>query len=845
MLALSPFASRIKEYSHGNLVEKYPSYSYEELKTIRTNNWNIFKARCNNAKSYNGSVTMRGERLEMFVPPGDSIILNETEQLTLNGVDKTTSQLCFYPLTPTKDLTQNIFDVHYNTVFNVNNISLIRDEIKKYETFSCVLKKNGNDNLIELLGTIRPEFWNEVEVGDVMVFAWQAEVQGQTTTVTAFDSIAKTITVLNTISGLVSDDMSGPQVNAGFYFREDISLADYNTYGLGWYINEGMNFISQAYVWTDELDAILNFDNVNFSSGEYNVFISSGACKVYATDTYFTKCQLGIAFFGRDIPNNQQFHYNNVTFYDCGYLIGGGTYGITADNKLGGGAYIHPNVAVKKIGIGNLYLTNNISAAFRQYSSTGVKQIAPGSTTEYGRIYATGNTEYDLATTNSMPVVIDYIENDYVMYSGGRLIINGGIITGLAQSNQIKPDELDTDIQVEINDCIIRGLQTFGWLSPQNEQCTITYNNCIFETKTLALLGQLMLSETSRGKLGQLNIINCSLIIGASGGTHFTPFGSVNGLVLNSRMLRRGGFTNVLFQNFTTEYIFGGFFTSNNEAIDPDNAEIYQFVDCDIKTHLLVQPNAIQNNKSFTYEGTRTSVIRAGYPAFLFGNLFTHKVGVASKSIVASGSYAKPDASGVQTLSNVLELDYDHNEFNVSSGTVKVIGPIQNEQISATLEKSIASNCAGPVTVNAVGGNVVFSKFDAITNPDSNIKNDFTCLSGQSCTLTPDTKDVIATAANSSTSTIVGTGNDSTKIFSGNLGFFLKTGSISVVAGGVTGTADSDGIITGTGITRGQVDKYGMSFYIEFDSAPSAGTDIVIHYDIFNGHKFTGTYTIS
>lgn len=843
--AVVPFSSRTIEYSYGNLESLYPTYSYSKLKALRLKNWNLFKARCDNAKTYGGTVRIKGERLEMFVPSGESITITEsTDSLTVEGVSKTLTQLYFYPLTPTKDLTQNVFDIQYGTNFTLRNISIARDDIKRYETYSCVLKKNGNVRLIELLGDIRNGFWDDLTIGDTIVFAWELEVQGQTMTVADFDSVAKTITVSSDISSLVTNDQSGYYVNAGFYFREDIPLSEYTQYGQGWYINEGMIFVSQSYVWTDESDAIITLDNVNFDGAEYNVFISSGACKLYATDVYFTGCQLGVAFFGRDIGNNQQFHINNVTFEDCGYYVAGGTYAITADNKLGGGAYVHPNVSCKKIGDGNLYLQNNIAAAFRQYSSTGEKTIAPGSTTQFGKVYCLNNTEYDFATSNSMPVTIDYIESPGSFYSGGFLDINGGYLTTFSQSNQIKPSEEVTDIAVNITDCTIKGTQTFGWLSPQNENCTITYTNCTFETGTLTNLGQLMMSETSRGKLGQLNIIGGSMVKGPNGGTYYTPFGSVNGLVLNSRMLRRGGFRNVLFQDFTTEYLFGGFFTSNSEAINPANADIYTFIDCSINTHLLVQPNAIQNNKSYTYVGTRSSFARSGYPAFLFNNLLKPKTGTTSKSII-SGSYAKPDTSGVQSLTNVLELDYNYNQYNVNAGTIKVVGPIQNQQISATLEKAIASNAIdGDIIVNAIGGDVVFSAFNPTTNPNSNIKNDYTCLSGQGCKLTPDTKDVLATGANSSTSTVIGTGNGITKIFSGSLGFFPKVvGTVSVTVDAITGTADSDGIITGTGIVAGQVDLFGMSYYLEFTNAPSG--DITIFYDIYNGHKFTGSFTVT
>ena len=834
-------------FTYGNLSADNPSFTFDELTQIRETNWQILKGKCDSAKNSAGTVLLEGDRLEIYVPDAEKITIEDGQSLILLGGGVLSTSLVAYPLAPKEGISQQIFYQKYGSSLQVQDLTIDRDSIKKYETYSCVLKKSSNAKLIEVLGSTRPDFWDNLEVGKTIFYGWAVSTQGESNTVASWDEGAKTITLTNNISGSVGNDASGTYVKLGTYFEQEISLSDYNTYGNFWYVSEGFQYIASNEAWVDEDDLILTLDGVHLSGAENNVFLSAGAAKCYATDTKFSRCQIGLTFFGRSVGNNQQLHYNNLTFEDCGYVVAGGITDATANNRLGSGAYIHPNIAVKKIGVGNLFLTDNGSAAFRQYSSSGTKPIASGSTSEFGVITASGNIEYDLFTSNSMPVTIDEYHTDEngILNAGGSLEIGTGEVNQLRLTSQSEPDA-SLDNVITLNDCQIDNLQQAAWSATQMSKTTINYVACVFRTKDVALLAHFIESNTA--KLKELNIIGGSMIIGPDGGSVYTPFASTAGLTQNSRLVRRVNIEACNISDFDTELIWGGLFVSEADSIDPANLDVFNITDSDINNYQLVASTALQYDHSYIYNCVRSKIAAAGLPGISLNINMTTRAASKALSILVSGSYLKPDFN-VGTLYDVLELDLEHNEYDVNGGNVKLAGIIITRTGSGSLRKAIASNMlANEIIINAIGTDVVFQKFDAATNQESNIKNDYTCIAGQSCKLTPDTKDVLSTSANSTVNTNIGTGNGITKIFKGYLAsnvYPKVVGTASLAAGAISGSVDSDGIITGTGITRGQIDFYGPSYYVEFDVAPPAATPIVLSYDKYNGHKWTGSVTVS
>lgn len=94
----------------------------------------------------------------------------------------------------------------------------------------------------------------------------------------------------------------------------------------------------------------------------------------------------------------------------------------------------------------------------------------------------------------------------------------------------------------------------------------------------------------------------------------------------------------------------------------------------------------------------------------------------------------------------------------------------------------------------------------------------------------------------------LGTGNASTTTFTPTLAYYpIKTSTFTVVAGGVTGTDNGAGAITGTGITSGTIDYATGAVSITFTAAPGNGVAILgtYHYDMEQSPSMIGDYNIS
>lgn len=827
---------------YGELESLHPNETYEEIKARRLSNWTIFKTKCYIAKSNTGTVSLQGKRLELYVPSDEDITLIPTNNLTINGISKNDTQVVVYPIAPKEGVKQNLFNLGSNSTITLSNLTITGISLKKYETYSCVLKKSSNSKLIEVLGTIRSDFWTDLSIGQTLFYGWSIGIQGNTTTISSFDSTAKTITVNDSIVG-PSNDASGAYVKFGIYFKEDISIDDYNTYGDMWYLDEGFSLINHIDSTSGQPDTTIICNNTQLSYAEHLINISSKACKVYLTGVILTKCGIALDFYSQDEPNNQQVHIDDLTIEECGYLIAGGIQTGTASNILGAGAYIHPNIAVKKISSGRLNLINNVANAFQQYSASGPKPIAIGSTSEFGILTLTGNTESGLTTSNSMPVTIDEFNSDSSLKVGGNLSVMGGILSGIiVLQSQIQPQNTDP-IVISFYNCSIKNFTSIGWSYNRLNKTTINYFDCNFYG---ILTGYMISSEVV--SLKQLNIIGGSFVKGDADVDYYTQSNSMvtNGLKSLTGIIRSYGISNIYIQDFSTERLMG-YAIVDEQSNDPDYlSKTMEFNNCDIQTQGLVAANLRPHSDSIIADGTN---INAPYAQSNIGPSFKffQKIGSTTKSIISSDNYVNSLNVRV-TLNSVLELDYLHNEYTVASGTINTIGVLYYFISGNNLRKAVFLNSlVNEVIIHASGGNLIFTKFDSITNTESNIKNDYTCLEGESCKLTINRKEVLATSTNTSSYTTIGTGNGSKIIFTGPINITEKivAGTASLTAGAITGAIDSDGIITGTGIVKGQLDYYGTGYYIEFSTPPANGTDIIFNYDKYNGYKNMGTATVS
>lgn len=827
-------------FEYGNLSELYPNETFEQIKVRRQANYDLLKSNFDYLKTIGGGVLINND-VEIYFSESDVMEVSSGESFTLSG---DASIICF-PYVPVEGENPLLFSIDYNASLTIDGVTLIRNNIRKYETYQCVLKVSGSTTTIEITEEVRPGFWAGLTNGKTLFYCWGFETKGEYNSVSSIDSVASTITTTSNISASVPSDVSGQYVNVGFYFPEDIPEDDYNTYGDLWHLNEGMFAVDSSFPNSPgSPDTNITLRNCTISGFEYNVNISSAACKLNLDNFTTERAQIGIAFFGNIVAGDQTITgVNGVNIQNNGYEIIGGIFAFTANNILGSGGYIHPNVQAN---IDTLVLSDNLAAAWRQYSSSGPKPVEGDYVSTFGTVLCSNNTEYDMILSNSMPTTIDSIVSTNVIYPGFNSTINGGSINRLALFSQSQPDA-GVDNTITINNCEIRGYQSLSFSANRNQYTEVYYNNCEFISDTQANLGQIFISETQFLKYLEIN--NSTFVKG--NGSYYTPGGSTSGLTACSRFIRPSNFKEVVINNMVTEYLYSSFVSNTNlEMVDFDNTIEINDSEINLYQLELYFPQFRQNLSKMIY-GNNTIIRNTAHNTeigYIWNTLFSPKVGTSTTKTITSGTYRR--YGGNQSLSNVLEIGWDFNNYPVNAGTVRTIAPTLTSRSDLSPGKVICTNnYSGAVTIEAVGGDVVFEKFDASTNPWGNITNDFTCLSGQTCTLTPDPTDVLSTSANSSTTYVMGTANGTTTIFVGTITDTAKKlivrGTVTVSAGGVSGVCDSDGNITGTGIVGGYVDMTGGTYYIEFTTAPTIGDDPTLSFDFYNNWKHTGTWTIS
>lgn len=90
------------------------------------------------------------------------------------------------------------------------------------------------------------------------------------------------------------------------------------------------------------------------------------------------------------------------------------------------------------------------------------------------------------------------------------------------------------------------------------------------------------------------------------------------------------------------------------------------------------------------------------------------------------------------------------------------------------------------------------------------------------------------------TNELFGTGNGSTTNFTHTMAYVpVRPGTVTIVAGSVTGTDDGNGAISGTGIVSGSINYTTGAASITYSSAPANGTQILATYD-YNSEAYTG-----
>jgi len=834
----SHFASTYFDYGfeYGNLEEKFPDETYEQIKTRRQSNWDLLKTLCNSYKVTGTTLQLPNNRIEFYRPINDEIIIANTNTLKIYGHE---TDMVFYPFTLRAEINNySPFKIGYGSNSDIRNLTIkCAQKQGKHETYDVILKKGGNLRLIEVTGSIRPGFWTDLQIGNTIYYTKDSATVAESRVVASFDSIAKTITVTVDIgAGYTSD-------NTGFmcrFFNEDISEEDYNTYGEFWItatgsIRGGAGFLHSNTVNT--VNTTFSFNNVLFQNWQTGFDVSSNAFDVIYDNLRFDNN--GVAFNAfRGVMNNGQsisgvpksLDLDNLTFSNNGYY---GVGQISADSSLiyGAGGYWHPVVIINLLG--TTRCIDNIANGLRQFSGSLEEELPYEGYIE--NFIASGGVEYDLYTSNCMPVTVDNLEVDELRI-GGNVIINGGEIRESISSSSLLQPPTGVPISWEFNNIGLSGLMTTTFSADRELIHDIYFNNCNFYISLLSSI-QTMLAGTAK----RLEINNGVIFKKDAVGTWNPTTGTTTG--------SRG--SNFISNNFSEVDIDGLSFNEYPFMFSIDNSSpqrpyLESFYtrtlnDIDFKCYA-IWLEAVSNTAgsiSDIWSGTNI-IIRNNFTGNAAGKYYTQslqgKSGTIAKTIVASKTYAQ-----IGAVTNILELDWEHDYYE-TSGTINAI-VVANSWASSYSSNPIYSR---PIRIYAVGGDVTFSTFDSVARPTSNIigANGTTILAGNYLDLTIDNHRVLQTGT-TVTSPTVATGNDVTTDFHNVLLDWIldPTVLITVTAGAVTATADANGVFNHADVV-GIVDPWTGKWQFIFTNPVPNATPIIVTYNKPNVWKNTGAWIL-
>lgn len=174
-------------FEYGNLSELYPNETFEQIKSRRQANYNLLKSNFDNLKTIGGGVRITND-VEIYISESDVMEISSGESFTLSG---DANIICF-PYVPVEGENPIVFSVDYNASLTIDGVNLRRNNIRKYETYQCILKVSGASTTIEITEDVRSGFWAGLENNQTIFYAWGFETKGEYNSISSFDSVSHT-----------------------------------------------------------------------------------------------------------------------------------------------------------------------------------------------------------------------------------------------------------------------------------------------------------------------------------------------------------------------------------------------------------------------------------------------------------------------------------------------------------------------------------------------------------------------------------------------------------------------------------------------------------------------------
>lgn len=802
---------------YGDLAALHPSETHAQLKTRRESNYSILKQRLQS-----GSVALGSKRLEISIPSGQTI---QASSLNLSGVSSAATQIVVWPFVPVGDSSTKdvLITPRYGDVHNISNIT-IKSPVKniKFETYDCTIRYGGTANAIKITSSVRSGFFSSIAANDKIWFSWSLSVLGQTKLVKSVDAVNSIIYTTTSITG-VSDNTTG---KFGKTFPEDISISDYESYGDQWYIdNTGIALIYGVPAATSGEDYVLNMTNVVMENTSTQVSVSMGTAKMNFDTVTFNGSGVALSFFVRGYAGGQKVTINNsLTMSDNGYRIVGGITTIDATGIFGAGGYLHDSVIVQCNG--TLNLINNTAAAWRQYSS-GYNPANAG-TNYYANIHESGGGEYAILTSNVTATTIDNIVCEKGVWLRHNTVINGGDIGAeiLAYSLNFGTGS----ITGQFNDVTFRGTVNLAIFA------SAELNDCNYYLPLLSD-AQVIITPVTSGP----TTINGGTIFKTSGvGTWNPSTGVATGVRGSNFILNSGLEINIDGLSFN-EYPYVYFFDDSvpqSPFIEKDYTRNIDNIDLKCYAFWLDAQSNTAGTVSNIFNGVNT-IVRNSFTGNGAGKYFVQNIsgttGTVAKSIVSSKSYGT-----IGTLTNVLEIDFEHDYYQ-TSGSISAIVATNSWNGSYSSNPIYGKN----IRLYAVGGDITLSTFDTSLRPTSNIvgANGTTITNGNYLDLTID-RDYVLQTGSTQNAQVIATGNGVTKIYDGVLTNWILDPLVSInVTAGAVNINSSTGVFNDASLV-GFVDFFTGKYELRFTNNVGNGTPIVVTYNYPNVWKNTGAFIL-
>jgi len=807
-------------FEYGNLANLHPSETFTQLKTRRESNFSILKT----LSEAGTDVNIGYNQLEVSIISGQKI---QTSILNLSGANRNSSTIVVWPFVPRTGVTAGtLIEPRYGDTHNLSNIT-IKSPVKNnfHETYSCILKPGGATNQIQILGTVRDDFWAEMIPGKTVFYGWTFSVLGETKVISSADEGTGIITLTTNISGSVSSNTQGANVNFGTSFKEEISQEEYLEFGRAWVINnfESNRIISGVPASTTGADYTLTCNNVDFENTATQVNVSMGNAKMILNNVGFINGNTPLSFFTRNTAGGQKLSSiagSTILVENAGDLVAGAIATLEPSGNYGAGGYLHDNVIVDIQG--TLHLKNNRSASWRQYSSS--YSPANVGVCYYANIIEEGSGEYGFLMSNTMPTVIDNITSTGTILMRYDTTINGGDMAYLSTQG--------TDFglgnrHVEINDTILRGLGSFSLFN------TGELNNCTYKLPEFSTL-QLMITPS----VNAFNINGGQIQNSGNVGT----WNPLTGAVTGNRGSNFCSYRNVTIDGLTWDsYLYHYLFTTGVTQAPYTEKDFNNEVN---NTDLMAYSHAVDGlsaagGVSNTISGTNT-ILRNSFYSQNAGRGFVQNIsgatGTIVKTIVSSKSYAL-----IGTVTNVLEINFEHDVYQ-TNGTINAILAANPWTNSYSANTAYGRN----IRLEAVGGDITLNTFDSSLRPTSNLigTNATVITSGNFLDISIDRDYVFQTGTSVVTPTLF-TGNGATKIYKGVLADFIldPTVIMNITAGAINVNADANGLFTDANVV-GFVDYWTGKYEFRFTANVPNLTTGILTYNKPNAWKNTGAWII-